>query len=302
MKAFRRRGRTGRLVALASGLIAGSLVFMSVASAHTSIYDSNPADGSTVEAAPAEVTVRFGMAEFQGQPIPPQPGQASDARLEVYDACGTRVDKDDSVYDNNDSSVTTTSGGEVAGRYEIHWYVTAADGEAQVGALDFVVSGGELCEQVVRPDADDDIDLGFNPTEVKSVVTSKGAEVTISLKDKAKCKSFAADAESKLQVVMDTNYDEEIDYTGVFECKINKKKKAVYKLMVTKTGDEEPSLKLKARKAGGKKLVVLVPSSLATEENAHIDLHLSSTTDSDKCTEDKVCVDRAPDLGWVRAH
>ncbi len=287
-------------VAAASALLAGAAL------AHTSIAESDPADNSTVEALPAEVSIRFGNPQV---PVP-QPAQLQDATLTLLDPCGARVDSVDATWDDTTSTLTaTTKTSETAGRYEMQWSGTSTDGDAQAGFVDFVVSGGEPCALVQRTDAADDIDLGFNPTKVTSKRTASGASVTVALAAAPACKTFKADTGQLLTLAMDTSWDETIDYTGAFTCKTKKvrrtgavRKVAVYGMDVTKAGDESPSSKLKVRKTGAKALTVSLPSALfGGEENGALDLYVSSTTESDECGEDTTCADRAPDLGWVRS-
>lgn len=274
----------------------------SAAFAHTSIAESDPADQSTVEALPTDISIRFGNAMVPG----PQPAQVSEASLLLLDPCGVRVDNDDSELDMTTSTVAATAEeSAVSGRYEMQWTATAADGEGQAGIIDFVVSGGAPCSLVQRDDVADDIDFGFDPTSVKSKTTEKGADVTVSLNDKLVCKSFKSTSGQKLEVSLDTNWDDEIDYSGLFTCKtkvVRGKKVSVYKLAVTKAGEEAPSLKFRTKKTSPKALVVSIPASiLGDSEDGHVDLYVSSTTESDDCTEDVSCVDRAPDLGSVRS-
>lgn len=290
----------------AAAVVAATALLAGAALAHTSIAESDPADNSTVEALPQEVSIRFGNPEV---PVP-QPAQLTDATLTVLDPCGARVDNEDATWDETTSTLSaTTKASETAGRYEMQWSGTSTDGDAQAGFVDFVVSGGEPCALVQRVDAADDIDLGFNPTKVASKQTTAGAAVTLSLTAAPACKAFKADTGQLLSLAIDVNWDEEIDYTGTFTCKTKKvrrngvvRKVAVYGMDVTKAGDEAPSSKLKVRKTGAKALTVTVPASLLEDqENGALDLYVSSTTESDECGEDTTCADRAPDLGWVRS-
>lgn len=295
-----RKTVTVAAVAAATALLAGAAL------AHTSIAESDPADNSTVEALPAEVSIRFGNPEV---PVP-QPAQLQDATLTLLDPCGARVDNEDAAWDETTSTISaSTEASETAGRYEMQWAGTSTDGDAQTGFVDFVVSGGEPCSLVQRADPADDIDLGFNPTKVTSKPTATGASVAVTLAAAPACKTFKADTGQLLTFAMDTSWDEEIDYTGAFTCKTKKvrrngavRKIAVYAMDVTKAGDETPSSRLKVRKTGAKALTVSLPSSLlGDEENGSLDLYVSSTTESDECGEDTTCADRAPDLGWVRS-
>lgn len=290
----------------AAALAAALALTGGAALAHTSIAESNPADNSTIEALPDEVSIRFGNATI---PVP-QPAQLSDAQLVLLDPCGARADNEDAQWDQTTSTITaTTADTSKAGRFEMQWSGKASDGDAQAGIIDFEVSGGSPCTLVTRPDAADDVDLGFDPTKVTSKRTAGGADVTVTLADKPACKSFAAGSGSLLSVSMDVNWDDEVDYTGDFTCKTKKVRKggkvvriAVYRLAVTKAGDEAPSLRFKARKSGSTALTASIPSSILEDaETGSLDLYVSSETDSDECGEDTTCVDRAPDIGRIRA-
>lgn len=287
-------------VTAATALLAGAAL------AHTSVVESNPADNSTVEALPAEVSLRFGNASIPA----PQPAQLTDAALVVIDACGTRVDNEDATWDQTTSTLTaTTTATEKAGRYEMQWSGTSTDGDAQTGVVDFVVSGGAECELVQRTDAESDIDIGFDPTRIVSRPAGEGAAVTVSLAAAPACKTFATDAGRLLELAMDVNWDEEIDYLGAFTCRIEKvrkngvvRKMPVYGLVVTKGGEETPSARFKVRRTAPKSLTVAIPGSILEDpESGSLDLYARSSTDSDECGEDETCADRAPDLGWVRS-
>jgi methionine-rich copper-binding protein CopC len=289
-----------------TALVAATALFAGAALAHTSIAESNPADNSTVGPPPEEVSIRFGNPDV---PVP-QPAQLTDPTLVVLDACGARVDNDDAQWDDTTSTLTaTTTHREKAGRYEMHWSGTSTDGDAQAGVIDYVVENGEECSAVVRTDPADDVDVGFNPTKVVSRPIPTGAAVTISLTDAPACKSFATETGNLLGVEMDTNWDDAVDYSGVFTCRTKKvrrngvvKNVPVYRLEVTKAGDEAASLKLVSRKTAPKALTVHVPSSLLEDpETGSLDLYVSSSSDSEECGEDTRCADRAPDLGWVRS-
>lgn len=289
----------------AAAVVAATALFASAALAHTSIAESTPADNSTIEALPDEISIRFGNADI---PVP-QPAQLQDATLVLLDPCGTRSDNEDATWDDTTSTIAaTTKASPASGRYEMQWSGTSTDGDAQAGFVDFVVSGGAECDLVQRTDAVDDIELGFNPTKVTSKPAAAGANVTVSLAAAPACKAFKVEGQ-RLEIAMDTNWDEGVDYTGAFTCRTKKVRKngvvrkvAVYGLDVTKAEDEAPSLKFKVRKTGPKALTAAIPSSILEDrESGSLDLFVSSTTESDECGGDTSCADRAPDLGWVRS-
>lgn len=295
-----RRGLGFTAVVAATALLGGAAL------AHTSIAESDPADNSTVDALPAEVSIRFGNAMVPA----PQPAQLTGATMLVLDPCGTRVDNEDAAWDETTSTLTaTTTGGEKAGRYEMQWSGTSTDGDAQAGIIDFVSTGGTECTSVVRPDATDDIDLGFNPVKIVSKPTAAGAALTVTLKDKLTCRSFATSGGRLLTVAMDTNWDEEVDYTGTFTCKTKKVRRdgrvrrvPVYGLALVKSGEDAPSSSLRVKATSPYALTASLPATVLEDPaEGSLDLYVSSSTDAEDCDQETACADRAPDLGWVRS-
>jgi methionine-rich copper-binding protein CopC len=267
-----KRGLTGLAVALSITVLAG------VAVAHTSVAETTPEDGSTIEVLPAQVHIRFGQAEL------PAPGQITDGRLEVYDACGTRVDKDDSTVNMQDSSITVSAEGSVAGRYEAHWYATAADGEAQAGLFDFEVTGGTPCKSVLRQDPAKDVDLGFDIVKLQSKKVASGAKMTSTFAAPVTCKALK-DADTQLTANFDTSSDRAADVTGTFKCAAGKVK------LVFDDGTQS----LKVTRPTSTTLSVVIPRHVLLGK---VDVFLESTTDKDECS-DKICAEIAPDLGLL---
>ncbi|HYI46270.1 MAG TPA: copper resistance CopC family protein [Actinomycetota bacterium] len=256
--------------------------------AHTSVAESNPEDGSSLEAAPAQVMVRFGQPEL------PAPAQISDARLEVFDACGAQVDKNDSSVNMQDSSVTVSSAGGVAGRYEIHWYATAADGEPQSGVLDFNVTSGTPCTKAARTDAEKDTELGADLLSVSSKVVKGGGLVTLKTSAALDCAAYGAETDDRLRLMLDTNSDRSTDFSGNALCNT---KKGTWKLYLESIeGDETGSVRMAAPNATT--LKVKLPKQLLV---AHVDVWVESSSEAVEC-DGKVCFDRAPDLGLLRAY
>lgn len=269
---MRRRGFVGLAVALGS-----ITVLTGVAVAHTDVAETIPADGSTVETAPTEAYIRF------GQPEAPTPAQIVDGRLEVYDACGKRVDKDDAAVNMQDSSITVSSEGAVAGRYEAHWFTTAADGNVQAGLFDFEVTGGEPCKSVVREDPAKDVDLGFDIVKLQSKKVKSGSQMSATFAGPVNCKALK-DEDTQLVAKFDTSSDRTEDVTGTFKC-VGGKAKLVFDdqskpLTVTRTSTT---------------LSVVIPRHVLLGD---VDVYLESTTDKDECS-DKICAEIAPDLGLL---
>ena len=187
--------------------------------------------------------------------------------------------------------MSVTSGGTAAGRYEIHWFATAADGAVQEGVLDFTVTKGDKCPTVVREDVADDVDLGFDVTGVETKRVKGGALLSVATTEKVTCAAVAATQKSTLSVQIDTNSDRLADLTGRFLCKGDKTKLKI------KTVDGVTTGALPAGIAGSGVQVKLPRHALV----GHVDVWVESLTDNDEC-ESKICLDRAPNLGLVTAY
>ena len=256
------------------------LVGIGTAAAHTSIAETNPEDGSTVETAPPQVKIRFGDAS-----LPPQPAQISDGRLEVFDACGQQVDKGDSQVNMEESSVTVSSEGASAGRYEVHWFTSAADGQAQSGVFDFDVTGGAPCKTVTRTDPKKDVDIGFDVVSILTKKVSRGVQVRIGLADAISCGALK-DKDLDLSVQFDTNSDRVVDTGGRFVCSAGKLKLSFESGSVPVTRPASDSLSFVVRPH------VLVGS---------VQFYVESLANKDECS-DKACSEVAPDLGLVNVR
>ena len=281
---------TSRLLRCVAPVTVVALIFTAVsvgpAYAHTSVAESNPADGANVEAIPSSVMVRFGQEAL------PAPAQIQDARLEVIDPCGVQVDKKDSAVNMQDSSVTVSAAGSAAGRYEIHWFATAADGEAQAGVLDFNVTSGEPCTKVARADAKDDTEAGPDVVSIETKRTRRGGVSTLRLNDALACATLGAEAEEHLTIMLDTNSDRNADFTGEITCKAGDWTMA----LTSAEGDSTGSLRV--GQPNKTTLRVTLPKQKLV---AHVDLWAESSSEAADC-EGKVCFDRAPELGLARAY
>lgn len=277
----RRIGPRVIAVAAAATLVAG---LAATALAHTHVAESSPAAGERVDAAPSEVMVRFGD-DF----LPQQPGAVSDARLEVYDACGTQVDKGDSALTMEDSRVVVGSGGDTAGRYEIHWFVTAADGAAQSGVIDFTVKAGRVCTSAARPDAAKDVDLGFDFTSIASKRVKGGALVSVTTAAPVKCAELTE--KQTMELRFDTNGDQLAEIKGELVCVAGAVK-------VRLSNDDGVTGTLRTTRPKANVLAVKIKRHVLL---GHVDVYAQSSLDSSDC-DGKVCADRAPDLGSVRGY
>jgi methionine-rich copper-binding protein CopC len=289
-------------ISILGGLIAGGALLLPVSPAlsHTAVQDSNPTDGSEVAEAPAEVWVKFGTLPID-QPI----AVKDDARLEVFDACGARVDNDDSTLNMTQNVVTATTGGESAGRYELHWYAQGGiEGDPQSGVIDFTVTGGTPCKSVAREDVTKDVEFGFDVAEVSTKQAKKGATVlTIDLAQKATCASFGKTSLDTLQLGLDANANETDDFVGVFGCK---RGGLTLSLSSGEAGAEAVVFPADLSAKGGSITASFKPSLFTDAE--HLDVYALTLSENEGCTAEPaegevapVCSDRAPDLGFLRA-
>jgi methionine-rich copper-binding protein CopC len=281
-----------------AALVAGAFI-ASPALAHTSVYDSNPQDGAAVDAAPEEVWVQFGNPMLPA----PQPLAINGGQLEVFDACGEKVSQGETEMNDEQSQLTSASGGNTAGRYELIWTAEASDGAVQSGLIDFNVSAGNDCDYVLRRDTLKDIDHGFDIKSVKATQTLAGATKTqTKLKKPITCKSLATKSDDGLQLVFDTNADEEIDFVASFGCKNDK-----FKATVTEAGDDIVLATYRATLAPKGNVLTTRVKASDFSDGEHFDIAAESVSEADECSEEPAegeeapaCVDRAPDLGVLR--
>jgi copper transport protein len=122
--------RTGVLLAL--GLVS-LLLWAAPASAHAVLESSTPADGSTIDAAPEDVVLRF-----------TEPVSLSGGGVDVLDGAGQAIDAGDAEVDG--PLITVPMPDELAdGTYVISYRITSADGHP--------ISGGIVFGLGVAPDA-----------------------------------------------------------------------------------------------------------------------------------------------------
>lgn len=100
--------------------------------AHATYEGSDPADGSSVSAAPSSV-----WAEFSEPP-------GSSSYLQIYDACGDRVDDGNVSHQGYRMSVGMNSNR--AGTFTVRWYVLSTiDGHPTQGSFTFTAQSGSDC-------------------------------------------------------------------------------------------------------------------------------------------------------------
>lgn len=124
------RGRTLLACALAATLaVLGA--GMPAASAHDELVATTPAQGTTVAASPATVTLEFS-----------RPVQPLGAQVVVTGPGGAPVSQD--AAELRDATVTQPVPAEAPpGAYTVSWRVTAADGHLLTGEFAFTVAGTE---------------------------------------------------------------------------------------------------------------------------------------------------------------
>jgi methionine-rich copper-binding protein CopC len=100
------------------------------ASAHAFPDHALPAVGSTVTQSPPEIRIWF------SEKLEP-----AFSTVEVLDAAGSRVDKDDASVDARDSTVLRVSLQPlVAGKYKVVWHVVSTDTHTTTGDFSFTLA------------------------------------------------------------------------------------------------------------------------------------------------------------------
>jgi methionine-rich copper-binding protein CopC len=124
-----RPARTPRVVVLVVALGLGGLIAAAgPASAHDQLVGTDPADGSTVGAAPAQVTLTFG-----------EPPLAIGTELQVTGPDGAKVQAG-APQITGSQVVQPLADGLPAGAYRVDWRVTAQDGHVSTGAFSFTAA------------------------------------------------------------------------------------------------------------------------------------------------------------------
>jgi methionine-rich copper-binding protein CopC len=128
------------LVLLVAGAVLGVLTVAGATSAqaHNTLRSTDPADGSTIEVAPGQVTLTFD-----------EPAVALGTQVEVRSADGTIVSAGDPVL--LDATVTQALVDDrPAGLYTVSWRVTSADGHPITGELSFTATDATADDAVVE--------------------------------------------------------------------------------------------------------------------------------------------------------
>jgi copper resistance protein C len=122
---------TVRIVLLRLLALACAFAVASAALAHAFLDHATPAVGSTVRGPPAQVILRF------SERLEP-----AFSKMQVLDASGRRVDKDDAARSPGDANVLSVSLPPLApGRYTVKWRVLSVDTHVTEGDFTFDVVG-----------------------------------------------------------------------------------------------------------------------------------------------------------------
>ncbi|GAB3678260.1 copper resistance CopC family protein [Angustibacter aerolatus] len=122
------RGGLRRLTLAAIGALAAVLVAAGPAAAHDELESTNPADGATVAAVPDAIVLTFG-----------EPALAVGTRLVVTGPSGQVQQGAPRVVDEEVRQ--PLAAGAPAGRYDVQWRVTSADGHPVSGEFRFTAKG-----------------------------------------------------------------------------------------------------------------------------------------------------------------
>lgn len=126
----RDRGLTTRLAVIAGAVTAFVALFSGTALAHATYKSSNPADESTVAAAPSQITAEFTEPMTGG------------SLMDVTDPCG-RDSGTGSSQTGSSMSVQNTSS--AAGTYTVFWRAVSVDSHTTEGEFTFTVTSGDPC-------------------------------------------------------------------------------------------------------------------------------------------------------------
>jgi copper resistance protein C len=125
------RAATRRLVVLMWLSIVWLLLSCVPALAHATLVQETPAAGARLDEPPEQVRLRFN-----------EPVDAEFDPLEVRDASGKRVDRDDARIDPNDARILVEGLKDLPrGTYRVEWRVTSVDGHVISGEYGFSVTG-----------------------------------------------------------------------------------------------------------------------------------------------------------------
>jgi methionine-rich copper-binding protein CopC len=145
-------------MAVAALLLALAAVLLTAgrADAHNALLGTDPADGSTVDAPPASITLTFD-----------QPAQSLGTEIVVLGPDGSTVSE--GAAELVDNTVSQALAADLpAGAYSVEWRVTSADGHPLSGTLAFTASSGAAAAAPAAPET-------IEPTAEPTTSTPAGA-------------------------------------------------------------------------------------------------------------------------------
>jgi methionine-rich copper-binding protein CopC len=135
-----------RRISLIIAVLAAVLALPGLVSAHARLVSSDPADGATLAAAPATITLTFD-SELE----------SAGAALVVTDGSGAAVDTGDGGVDLGDTEHKTMQvslkSGLGAGAYTATWTLTGDDGHEVTGSISFTVAAATAPPPAVPSDS-----------------------------------------------------------------------------------------------------------------------------------------------------
>lgn len=127
--------RLGGAVAIAAVALAGVLLATTPAAAHDQLVTTDPADGTTVQALPAQITLTF------NEDVLPDAGATI---VDVTDAAGATVAQGAPAVAGATVTQQLSSPADPNGAYSVAWKVVSSDGHPVSGTFSFTVSGAPV--------------------------------------------------------------------------------------------------------------------------------------------------------------
>jgi copper transport protein len=145
--------RLGTLLVLLGTVFGAGLAFATAASAHASVVQTDPTDGSRLKAAPRTVTITFDESVSLG----------SLGYLHVTDQSGKRVDAGAAFHPGGDSTKVADNlkSGLGDGTYTESFRIISADSHPVAGVIRFVVGNGVLTASSVGLSTTNDLTSGL---------------------------------------------------------------------------------------------------------------------------------------------
>lgn len=172
MTSTRSRARRSALSIAAAAIVAVLAVFGAAApaSAHDALVSSDPTDGATLEALPAQITLTFNAELLAG----------SGNEIQVTDAAGTSLSDGAAVVDG--TLLTQALAGDAAGTIQVLWRAVSSDGHPISGEFLFAVPDAPAPTptetEVAPPSASptSGADEGATPEPTMTILTAPAEE------------------------------------------------------------------------------------------------------------------------------